>query len=279
MPNLIVLKVEQVGSAGSTRRFKLTTMHPANPVLLNRDTDAQMLTTNKIQSKVEYVVEPDLEDADRESQGHEWSQATSSNSDRMESQDDELFIRRTVEENPKLGVELLFRRYYQPMCNHAVKYVGSTSVAEDLVSDIFCQFYGQNIFVGITTSYRYYLLKTVRNRAFNYLKQQLSRPAVEENTDEVANLTASAGEAPDSLIQFEELYHDVQTAINALPIDRRRIYLLNRFEGKKYQEIADELHLSIKTVEVQLYRANKHIRKFLKNKWYLLLLLFAGLHL
>jgi len=195
----------------------------------------------------------------------------------MEFQDDELFIRKAMAENPKLGVELLFRRYYVPMCSHAVKYVGSKSVAEDVVSDIFCQFYQQNIFADITTSYRFYLLRTVRNRAFNYLKQQLSRQSVDDGTEEVNALAVSVGESPDSLIQFEELYHDVQEAINGLPIDRRRIYLLNRFEGKKYQEIADELHLSVKTVEVQLYRANKHIRALLKNKWYLLLVLFTGL--
>ncbi|WP_229365669.1 RNA polymerase sigma-70 factor [Fibrisoma montanum] len=192
-------------------------------------------------------------------------------------EDDELFIRKTMGENPKLGVELLFRRYYQPMCSHAVKFVGSKSVAEDLVSDIFYQFYQQNIFADITTSYRFYLLRTVRNRAFNYLKQQLNRQTVDEDTDEVGNMTASSGESPDSLIQFEELYHDVQNAINDLPIDRRRIYLLNRFEGKKYQEIADELQLSIKTVEVQLYRANKHIRSLLKRKWYLLLWVLTSL--
>lgn len=195
----------------------------------------------------------------------------------MEHQDDELFIRKVMAEDSKLGVELLYRRYYQPLCSHAVKFVGSKSVAEDLVSDIFCQFYQQNVFADITTSYRFYLVRTVRNRAFNYLKQQLNRQTVGDESDEASDLVISAGDAPDSQIQFEELYHDVQQAINALPIDRRRIYLLNRFEGKKYQEIADELKLSVKTVEVQLYRANKFIRNLLRNKWYLLLVLFSGL--
>ena len=249
-------------------------MRLASVVLLNRDIHGLVRSaTDESQPASGFVTGPG-----QERKGYEQSQAVQPDSDRTELQDDELFIRRTIEENPKLGVELLFRRYYQPMCSHAVKYVGSRSVAEDLVSDIFCQFYGQNVFVVITTSYRYYLLRTVRNRAFNYLKQQLSRPGVDEGSDEAASLAAAAGDAPDSLIQFEELYQDVQTAINALPIDRRRIYLLNRFEGKKYQEIADELHLSVKTVEVQLYRANKHIRQFMKSKWYLLLLLVAGLH-
>ena len=74
---------------------------------------------------------------------------------------------------------------------------------------------------------------------------------------------------PDHISQFEELYHDVEEAVNKLPIERRKIYLMRKFEGKKYQEIADELNLSVKTVDVQLHRANQYIRALLKGKWLL----------
>lgn len=57
--------------------------------------------------------------------------------------------------------------------------------------------------------------------------------------------------------------------MNKLPIERRKIYLMRKFEGKKYQEIADELNLSVKTVDVQLHRANQYIRALLKEKWLL----------
>ncbi len=49
--------------------------------------------------------------------------------------------------------------------------------------------------------------------------------------------------------------------------------MMNRFEGRKYQEIANELDISVKTVEVQLYRANKSIRALLRSKWLPFLLL------
>jgi DNA-directed RNA polymerase specialized sigma24 family protein len=42
---------------------------------------------------------------------------------------------------------------------------------------------------------------------------------------------------------------------------------MRKFEGKKYQEIADELHLSVKTIDVQLHRANQFIRALLRDKW------------
>lgn len=180
--------------------------------------------------------------------------------------DNELFIRRNLEENSRLGVELLYKRYYQPMCTHAVKFVGSREVAEDLVSEIFFDFFSQNKFLEISTSYRLYLFRTVRNRAYNYLRWDLSRKA---ELSEVAQKPILNEQQPDQISQYEELYHDVEEAVNRLPVERRRIYLMRKFDGMKYQEIADELHLSIKTVDVQLTRANQFVRGLLKDKWLL----------
>ncbi len=180
--------------------------------------------------------------------------------------DDELFIRKALEENPHSGVELLYKRYYQPMCTHAVKFVGSREVAEDLVSEIFFSFYSKNTFLEINTSYRLYLFQTVRNRAYNYLRWDLSRKA---ELSEAAQKPILKEQQPDQISQFEELYHDVEEAVNKLPVERRRIYLMRKFDGMKYQEIADELHLSVKTVDVQLNRANQFVRGQLREKWLL----------
>lgn len=183
--------------------------------------------------------------------------------------DDELFIRKAVLTNPRMGVELLYKRYYQPMCTHAVKFVGAREVAEDLVSEIFFDFYIQNKFLDITTSYRLYLFRTVRNRAYNYLRWDLSRKA---ELTEVAQKPILKEQQPDQISQYEELYHDVEEAVNRLPVERRRIYLMRKFDGMKYQEIADELNLSVKTVDVQLNRANQFVRALLREKWLLSLL-------
>lgn len=187
--------------------------------------------------------------------------------------DDELFMRKTLETNLRHGVELLYKRYYQPMCTHAVKFVGSREIAEDLVSEIFFQFYANQTFLTIDSSYRLYLFRTVRNRAYNYLRWDLSRKA---DLGEASQKPILDEQQPDRISQFEELYHDLEEAVNKLPIERRRIYLMRKFEGKKYQEIANELNLSVKTVDVQLNRASQYIRSLLKDKWLLSLFYFVS---
>ena len=179
---------------------------------------------------------------------------------------DELFIKNVLEEDYQKGIELLYRRYFQPLCSHAIKFVGGRDIAEDLVSDVFYTIYKDRVFTEIATSYRFYLFRAVRNRAYNFLKWELSR---QEPLGVWHDVAMAESLQPDAMSQFEELYQAVQQAINSLPVDRRRIYLMNRFEGKRYQEIAEELTLSVKTVEVQLYRANKFIRSLLKEKWLL----------
>ncbi|MBC7922303.1 MAG: RNA polymerase sigma-70 factor [Ferruginibacter sp.] len=183
--------------------------------------------------------------------------------------DTELFIRRAFESDARLGSELLFRRYYVPLCSHAVRFVGAKAIAEDLVSDVFCQFYAEQIFQTITSSYRAYLYKTVRHRAFNYLRQTCRRNT---GLDEAQYHLTAETQQPDAITHYEELYQDVERAIQTLPVQRRRIYLMHRFEGKKYAQIANELGLSVRTVEVQIRQASHYLRNLLKDKWFLLVL-------
>jgi RNA polymerase sigma-70 factor (family 1) len=183
--------------------------------------------------------------------------------------DEELFIRRTFPQDARLGCELLFRRHYVGLCSHAVRFVGSKAIAEDLVAEIFCQFYEQQIFTKITTSYRAYLYQTVRNRAYNYVRQTFRRDVPLEDAQ---HELAVESDQPDSITQYEELYQNIEQAINSLPVQRRRIYLMNRFEGKKYAEIANELGLSVRTIEVQVRLASKALRELLKGRWFVLLL-------
>lgn len=189
--------------------------------------------------------------------------------------DSEVFIRQTFAQDARLGCELLFRLYYQPLCSHAVRFVGARDVAQDLVSDVFCRFYTNQVFATITTSYRAYLYKTVRYQAYNYLRQEVSRQA---DLTSAEGCTTGESQQPDSVAQYEELYQDVEAAINSLPLQRRKIYLMHRFEGKKYGEIADELHLAPKTVEVQIRKASHYLRDLLRHKWTLSLLTFLTLN-
>lgn len=182
--------------------------------------------------------------------------------------DTELFIRRTFAESPKKGCELLFRRYHQALCSHAVRFVYSKETAEDLVSEVFCKFWKTKAYETVTSSYRYYLFRSVRNEAYNYLRLEFQQL---DDIDTAAVREDAFSQRPDQILQFEEVFHQVEDLVESLPPQCRKVFLLNRFEGKKYQDIATELGISIKTVEVHIGKALGIVRKGLKDHWLMIM--------
>ena len=191
--------------------------------------------------------------------------------------DTEYLIKEAFNQNIDKGIEMLFVNYYSILCNHAIRYVTSKEIAEDIVSDIFFDFHSKELYKTITTSFRAYLFMCVRNRAYDYIRAEIRH----KNTslDDAVYIAGEIDNHPDAVTQYEELYQDVEKAINAMPLKRREIYLLNRFEGKKSQEIALDLDLSIRTVEAHLYQAVRQIKESLQGKWYLFVGCFVNLFL
>lgn len=178
--------------------------------------------------------------------------------------DTEFFIRKAFETDPKQGCELLFRLYYRSLCTHAVRYVYAKEVAEDLVADVFFTFWNTRAFENITQSYRAYLFRSVRNRAYNYLANELKHNDSLEHVDQTGLLS---GQEPETMMRFDELHHKVDVLVDSLPPQCRRVFILNRFEGRRAKEIADELHLSVRTVEVHIAKALSVLREGLRNGW------------
>src|SRR5690606_19095111 len=81
--------------------------------------------------------------------------------------DTEAFLREAFRKDEWLGCSLLFDHYYTPMCSHAIRFVYSKEYAEDVVADVFREFWQKKQFNKVTSSFRTYLFRAVRNRALN----------------------------------------------------------------------------------------------------------------
>jgi len=190
--------------------------------------------------------------------------------------DVEAMIRKTFAEDVHAGMAMIFRQYYSVLCSHAIRYVASKAIAEDIVSDILFEFQSKGLAAGISTSYRAYLFTSVRNRAYDYLKKEMRHG----NTamEEAMSVAAQHAEQPDSITQFEELHNLIESTINAMPLKRKQVYLMHRFEGKKSKEIAGELKLSQRTIEAHIYKAIWQVHAALKQHWLCALTLFLNVY-
>jgi RNA polymerase sigma-70 factor (ECF subfamily) len=178
--------------------------------------------------------------------------------------DSEIFIRETFKQNPHKGYELLFRRYYRALCSHAVRFVYSKEVAEDIVGDVFLVLWKNKVYDKINTSFRAYLYASVRNRALNYLQWEFKKE-VDIDTLSENNQNQIFEETPQTMLQFDELFQKIENSITALPPQCQRVFLMSRFENKKNREIADELEIALKTVEAHIMKALAQMRNSLNG--------------
>jgi RNA polymerase sigma-70 factor (family 1) len=175
-------------------------------------------------------------------------------------------IKNIFENNPHKGLELLFTKYYNPLCNHAARMVSSTQVAEDLVSEVFLSLLRTKAYLNITSSYKSYLFRAVSNECYTHSCSANGRldslGVYEENMIPCDNLL------PDAEIHFNHLVVRVNEVIDQLPTKCQRAFVLSRFDEMKYLEIAKELNISPKTVEVHISKALKRLRMALNDEWY-----------
>lgn len=168
--------------------------------------------------------------------------------------------------------EHLFKSHYSELVSFAIKYVEELEIAEELVQELFLNLWSKSENLKIQTSIKSYLFGAVRNAALNFLKHQ----KVEKSYQEKAALGMQTPQTIDFL-EIDELKEKIDEALNKIPEKCREVFELSRFEGKRYKEIAEELNLSLKTVENQMGKALKILRVEL-GEYLPLVLLLISLH-
>lgn len=150
--------------------------------------------------------------------------------------------------------DILFKRYYRPLCLYAAHYLkGDIAASEDIVQDCFVKLWQQEAKRDITDK-RAFLYSTVRNACIDTLRRQ---------HPEMTNIDPSDLEeiiSDEEAIDRSEQEAKVWETIDALPDRCREVFLMAKRDGMTYNEIAEALNISVKTVEHQISKALKKLR-------------------
>ena len=177
------------------------------------------------------------------------------------SQTDEQLIA-LLQTNSDLAIDWIFRRYY-PMCRKAaLRVLKDEHLAEDITQDVFLELWKKRGERQINIALKAYLRRSVMNRCLNYIRD---KKMAFDDEDKLPEWPSTASDALSDL-ETGELEQSLQKAIDELPERCRIIFTLSRFEDLKYQQIADKLEISIKTVENQMSKALRVIRKALTER-------------
>lgn len=158
-----------------------------------------------------------------------------------------------------------FMEYHDILVLFATHILKNVDAAEDVVQECFMNIWENSLFNRLSNGLDKYMFQLVKNAALNDLRGSKRREARHEKA--MTELPLSE-ELPKDDDQIELLY----ATINQLPPERRRIFMMICAEGKKYQDVADQLQISINTVRTQMVRSLKFLREKLKDQMFSILL-------
>lgn len=185
---------------------------------------------------------------------------------------------RQINNGNKAAFEKLYRTNYVQLCDFIYRYVDSPDICEELVQDLFLSIWSMKDSWNPKGTLRSYLYKGVKNRALDYLKhREVEKRYLREQKIQMENDYLSASPNP---IIYEVVDHKladkIEEAIEQLPERGKLIFNLSRENGLTYCEIADFLDISVKTVETQMGRNFKKLRKYLFEYLPVLTVIYAN---
>ena len=170
---------------------------------------------------------------------------------------DDMFLLQLIKNGDKQAFKYVFDTYFTALCRFMYLYLGDTQEAEDIASDIFASVWENRKKLEIRLTFKAYLFQAAKNRCLNAIRDRKATVSL----DDINGQDTPQVSITDSL-ETEELNNLIQEAILSLPEKCREVFLQSRTKNLTNQEIAESMDISVKTVEAQITKALKQIRKF-----------------
>ncbi|MDR0845181.1 MAG: RNA polymerase sigma-70 factor [Tannerella sp.] len=185
----------------------------------------------------------------------------------MKSEEQEII--RLLKLGDNSAYKYIYDHHYSLLCATAFEYLKDDFLAQTTVDDLIVHLWEKRESLEITTSLRSYLVRSVRNRCINYLQLEREQKEVTFSSMEPHEyesiLNSEALDHHLALLLEKVLDGKIMADIVHLPIESRRIFKMSRFEGKRYEDIAHELAISVNTVKYHIKNALAHLNDELSD--------------
>ena len=150
------------------------------------------------------------------------------------------------------------------LCIIAYDYVGDQSLAEEMVQDTFLAIWEKRNTISVTPAIKFYLVKATQNTCLQYLrKRKLETQTIETALAEKA--IAWSDDYPLGQLFEKELANIINRTIQSFPPQIQKVFLLSRFRGMTYSQIATILNVSENTIKTQIKTALSRLRAAVKD--------------
>lgn len=175
---------------------------------------------------------------------------------------EEPLLLKLIKRGDALAFFHLFMTYHKDLVLFAGTFQLSQSDCEDIVQTLFLKLWNEREQLTIKTSLTSYLLKAVKNSCLDEIRHQA---VVRQHIDYEKSLSVLEDLDTENYILYSDLSRHLETALHKLPPDCREAFVLNRLQGYKYKEVAEQLQVSERTIEARIGKALSLLRKSLKE--------------
>jgi RNA polymerase sigma-70 factor (ECF subfamily) len=157
----------------------------------------------------------------------------------------------------------IFDRYYTVLLGDVDRIIPDESTAKDIVQEVFVELWRKRADIDVHTSLRAYLRRAAINRSLNFLKSKQRFLFSEHEDGHMAEQDPIVVALHDAAAQPENMESALHEAIRLLPEKCRLVFTLSKFEQMSHREIAEQLGISVKTIENQITKAMKMLRSYM----------------
>ena len=158
--------------------------------------------------------------------------------------------------------EQIFKFHYPGISRYAASIVRDLTIGEEIAQEVLMYIWEKRHQINLNTSLKAYIYSSVKNKCINYIKLELPKLQSTTDLEQISSSTSSGMTTDDT----ELLKKKIQYAIDQLPEKCRNIFVLSRYGGLTYAEIAEDLEISVKTVENQMSIALKKLKESLSEE-------------
>lgn len=170
-------------------------------------------------------------------------------------------LKQGLKSGDKNAYNFLYSNYYEWLCNYVFKLCHNYALSEDLVQEVLYKIWVSRDTITINTSLKNYLFKSCHNQFLQNIRKQKQKMDLLESLRYDAIYEMHDEELNDNNTRVSQL----NSLIEKLPNKCKQVFIKSKFEKKKYKEIAEEMNISIKTVENHISNALTFIRKNFKS--------------
>ncbi len=156
----------------------------------------------------------------------------------------------------------IFNQYFNPLVNFINQYLQNYEDSREVVQSTFLKMWDKKDQLVIQTSLKNYLYRSAKNNMIDFMRKHKKLNIISDEEDKILN---NLPDNEESILSPYLIRNELIKALEQLKPKNKEIFLLSKFEGLTYEEIANHLNISKRTVEDNVSRAMSSLKTILKN--------------